>query len=302
MGKSSYGYDDAGNLVSTTDDAKQIELDYTYDLLGRKLTASDKSKSNFQFASWLYDTKRIGLPTSSTRYVQGTTGGYTIAATGYTALGQPTGTTVTLPTSETPLPSTYTTTYTYTINDQLPATQTDPSTKGLSSEVIDYDRDALGNPTASSSGSVSSYVSSTVYTDFGAPSRVVQGASTNRPRPPGSPNLSAGTGRSRPWTTSETSPSPRTPPSYGPGTHLKRWRLTETSRSEPSVSPASATSPPASAGQPGTKPASSPISGSHDQKGRGPTTPKPWVPARSVAPRFPSPQEAVRDVPGDDRR
>jgi RHS repeat-associated protein len=179
VGKSSYGYDDAGNLVSTTDDAKQIELDYTYDLLGRKLTASDKSKSNFQFASWLYDAKRIGLPTSSTRYVQGTTGGYTIAATGYTALGRPTGTTVTLPASETPLPSTYTTSYTYTINDQLPATQSDPSTKGLSSEVIDYDRDALGNPTASSSGSVSSYVSSTVYTDFGAPSRVTQGASTN---------------------------------------------------------------------------------------------------------------------------
>ncbi|MFE4623439.1 RHS repeat-associated core domain-containing protein [Streptomyces mirabilis] len=179
VGKSSYGYDDAGNLVSTTDDAKQIELDYTYDLLGRKLAGSDKSKSNFQFASWLYDTKRIGLPTSSTRYVQGTTGGYTIAATGYTALGRPTGTTITLPASETPLPSTYTTTYTYTINDQLLATQSDPSTKGLSSEVIDYDRDALGNPTASSSGSVNSYIGSTVYTDFGAPSRVTQGALNN---------------------------------------------------------------------------------------------------------------------------
>nr|WP_168487229.1 RHS repeat-associated core domain-containing protein [Streptomyces sp. RLB1-33]QIY68220.1 hypothetical protein HEP84_01845 [Streptomyces sp. RLB1-33] len=179
VGKSSYGYDDAGNLVSTTDDAKQIELDYTYDLLGRKLTGSDKSKSNFQFASWLYDTKRIGLPTSSTRYVQGTAGGYTIATTGYTALGKPTGTTITLPASETPLPSTYTTNYSYTINDQLLASQSDPSTKGLGSDVINYDRDALGNPTKSSSSGASSYVSSTVYTPFGAPSVVTQGALTN---------------------------------------------------------------------------------------------------------------------------
>ncbi|MFC9630710.1 RHS repeat-associated core domain-containing protein [Streptomyces mirabilis] len=178
VGKSSYGYDDAGNLVSTTDDAKQIELDYTYDLLGRKLTGSDKSKSNFQFASWLYDTKRIGLPTSSTRYVQGTTGGYTIAATGYTALGKPTGTTITLPASETPLPSTYTTKYAYTGNNQLLQTQTDPAIQRLTSEGINYAYDALGNPTKTSS-SANTYVDSTVYTDFGAPSRVTQGAPTN---------------------------------------------------------------------------------------------------------------------------
>ncbi|WP_339132479.1 RHS repeat-associated core domain-containing protein [Streptomyces sp. f51] len=176
-GKSSYGYDDAGNLVSTTD-AKQVELDYTYDLLGRKLTGSDKSKSNFQFASWTYDTKRIGLPTSSTRYVQGVTGGYTVAATGYTTLGKPTGTTITLPASEAPLPTTYTTTYTYTAKDQLPATRSDPRTQGLNNETITYEHDALGNPTRTTS-SAGVYVDGTVYTDYGAPSQVTQGASTN---------------------------------------------------------------------------------------------------------------------------
>ncbi|MFJ8141202.1 polymorphic toxin-type HINT domain-containing protein [Streptomyces sp. NPDC096013] len=176
-GGSSYHYDDAGNLLSTTD-AKQVELDYTYDLLGRKLTATDKAKSNFQFASWTYDTLRIGMLTSSTRYVQGTTGGYTIAATGYTTLGKPTGTKVTLPASEAPLPSTYTTTYTYTTRDQLLATQSDPRTQGLTSELIAYDRDALGNPVASGS-SAFAYVSGTVYNDFGQPSQVTMGASTN---------------------------------------------------------------------------------------------------------------------------
>ena len=58
-------------------------------------------------------------------------------------------------------------------------------------------------------------------------------------------------------------------------THPGRWLPAETSRSEPSASPASATSPPASDRQPGTKPAPSPFSASRDQKGRGPTTPKP---------------------------
>ncbi|MER5431345.1 polymorphic toxin-type HINT domain-containing protein [Streptomyces sp. NPDC002588] len=177
-GNSSYGYDDADNLVSTTNEAKHVELDYTYDLLGRKLTGSDKANSNFQFASWAYDTLRIGLPSSSTRYVPGTTGGYTVATTGYTVLGKPTGTKITLPASETPLPSTYTTTYTYTINDQLLATQSDPRTQGLNSESITYGHDALGNPTTTGS-SANSYVSATVYTAYGALSQVTQGASTN---------------------------------------------------------------------------------------------------------------------------
>ncbi|WP_159046453.1 RHS repeat-associated core domain-containing protein [Streptomyces sp. MMG1121] len=176
-GGSTYGYDDAGNITSTTD-AKQVELDYTYDLLGRKLTGKDKSKNNFEFASWIYDTLRIGLPTSSTRYVQDTTGRYTVATTGYTTLGKPTGTTITLPTSEAPLPSTYTTTYTYSINDQLLKTQSDPRTMGLNSELITYDRDTLGNP-ARTSSSIGIYADASVYTNYGEPSRITMGASTN---------------------------------------------------------------------------------------------------------------------------
>ncbi|MFF3447788.1 RHS repeat-associated core domain-containing protein [Streptomyces sp. NPDC002667] len=176
-GSSSYGYDDAGNLTSTTD-AKKAELDYTYDLLGRKRTGTDKSKSNFQFASWAYDTLRIGLPTSSTRFVQGVTGGYTVATTGYTTLGKPTGTTISLPDSEAPLPTSYTTSYTYTTNDQLPKTQIDPRAQGLNNETITYTRDALGNPTRTSS-SIGTYVDASVYTNYAEPSRLTFGPSTN---------------------------------------------------------------------------------------------------------------------------
>ncbi|MFF3371684.1 RHS repeat-associated core domain-containing protein [Streptomyces sp. NPDC002680] len=176
-GETDYGFDDAGNLTSTKD-ARKIELDYTYDLLGRKLTGTDKAKAGFQFASWTYDTLRIGMPTSSTRYVEGVTGGYTVATTGYTSLGKPTGTKTTLPASEAPLPSTYTTTYTYTARDQLLSTQTDPRTQGLVGETITYGRDALGNPTTTGS-SVNTYVGATTYTDYAEPSRVTLGASTN---------------------------------------------------------------------------------------------------------------------------
>ncbi|GAA2412895.1 hypothetical protein GCM10010420_47920 [Streptomyces glaucosporus] len=72
-------------------------------------------------------------------------------------------------------------------------------------------------------------------------------------------------------------PSPRTPHSCGQATRPGRWLPAETSRSEPFVWPASAISPPASAGQPGAKPAPSTFLSSRDQKGRGPATPKPWT-------------------------
>ncbi|WP_370128157.1 polymorphic toxin-type HINT domain-containing protein [Streptacidiphilus sp. EB103A] len=177
VGASTYGYDDAGNQTSATD-ARGIELDYTYDLMGRKLTGTDKSKSNFEFASWLYDTLRIGQPTSSTSYVQGTTGGYTVATLGYTTLGKPSGTKITLPAAEAPLPTTTTITYGYTTNDQLLTTQSDPEAYGMSAENLQYGYDALGNP-ISNETATDIYAASTVYSDFSQPLRITLGASTD---------------------------------------------------------------------------------------------------------------------------
>ncbi len=177
-GNLGYVYDDAGNLVSTTD-ARGIQLDYTYDLLGRKLTGADASTTPaFEFASWVYDTLQIGQPTSSTSYVSGVAGGYTEAATGYTSLGKPSGTKLTLPASEAPLPSSYTTSYTYTANDQLLSSQTDPRTTGMAGETVNYQRDALGNPTVTSS-SLQTYIGGTDYTNYGEPSQVIYGPTNN---------------------------------------------------------------------------------------------------------------------------
>jgi RHS repeat-associated protein len=176
VGATKYGYDVAGDLVSTTD-ARNVELDYTYDLLGRKLTAADKNNGGFEFASWLYDTLQAGKLTSETRYVPGVSGGYTVATTGYTSLGKPTGTTITLPASEAPLPTSYTTSYAYSVNSQALISQSDPRTQGLAGETITYGHDALGNPTTT--GGINTYVGATVYTSHGEPSRITLGDSTN---------------------------------------------------------------------------------------------------------------------------
>ncbi|MEU4243625.1 polymorphic toxin-type HINT domain-containing protein [Actinoplanes sp. NPDC026619] len=175
-GTSYSSFDDAGNLVSTKD-ARGVQLTFTYDLLGRKLSAVDKTAGNFKYASWDYDTLQIGKLTSSTRYVSGVTGGYTVAATGYSVLGNPLGQTITLPGVERPLPTSYTTKFTYTPNTEKLSTQEDPAVGTLPGETISYGHDLLGAPTRTSG--IDLYVAGTIYTDFGQPSKTTMGDSTN---------------------------------------------------------------------------------------------------------------------------
>jgi RHS repeat-associated protein len=170
-------YDDAGNLVATRD-ARGIELNFTYDLLGRKLTATDKAKDDFRFAAWTYDTLRIGLPTAAMRYVNGVNGPYKSEVTGYSKLGKALGRKISLPSSEAPLPTEYLTSYAYTGTMELLAQQRDPSAGGLAGETITYGRDAQGSPVSTTG--VDLYVSDTVYGDFGQPSLLRMGASTNQ--------------------------------------------------------------------------------------------------------------------------
>ncbi|WP_203734384.1 RHS repeat domain-containing protein [Paractinoplanes durhamensis] len=174
-GYSSTRHDDAGNVVAATD-ARNIELDYTYDLLGRKLTATSKT-TGFQYAQWTYDTLRIGKPTSSSRFVPGINGAYTVGVTGYTALGNPAGQKITLPAVEAPLPTTYSTTFAFSPNTEQVTTQTDPAVTGMSGEVITYGYDGLGAPVSTAGTNL--YVSGTTYSDFAKPTRVAMGPSTN---------------------------------------------------------------------------------------------------------------------------
>ena len=176
-GTSTTTYDDAGDVLSTRD-ARGITLDYTYDLIGRKLAATDRSKSNFKFASWTYDTIRIGQQTSSTRYVSGVTGAYTVSVTGFSTLGNPLGQTIGLPSVERPLPAEYTTGFAYTPNTEILAQQTDPAVGGLAGEVLTYQHNLLGGATRTSG--IDLYAADTIYTDFGQLSKVTAGPEANK--------------------------------------------------------------------------------------------------------------------------
>ncbi|MGW6704231.1 RHS repeat domain-containing protein [Streptomyces sp. NPDC054956] len=175
-GTSTYTFDDAGNQVTSTD-ARGTELNFTYDLLGRKLTAVDKTNGNFKFGVWKYDTLQAGKLTYSARYVPGVTGAYVNQVTGYTSLGNPTGTKITLPASEAPLPTTYTTSLAYSPTTQQLISQRDPGVAGLLTEDITYGYNVLGRPL--SAQSVNAYVGPIAYTNYGEVAQLTYGPSNN---------------------------------------------------------------------------------------------------------------------------
>ena len=86
----SYAYDDAGEVASTTD-ARGQTLAYSYDALGRKVQERSGSSTGRVLAAWTFDTLQAGQPTSSTRYTYDAAGNqvgsYVVGATGYDASG-----------------------------------------------------------------------------------------------------------------------------------------------------------------------------------------------------------------------
>ncbi|WP_412538478.1 hypothetical protein R8Z50_21800 [Longispora sp. K20-0274] len=81
-GTTSMTYDDAGQLLTTTD-SRSIALAYGYDNLGRKTGVFINSTAGTKLASWVFDTLAKGQLTSSTRH--DATGDYTTAVTGLDA-------------------------------------------------------------------------------------------------------------------------------------------------------------------------------------------------------------------------
>ncbi|MEK8106465.1 hypothetical protein NKG94_16815 [Micromonospora sp. M12] len=73
------------------------QLSYTYDELGRPDPAAGRGPGTLA-AQWEYDTLKLGMPTSSTRYVG--SNAYTTEVTGYNTRYQPEGTKYTIPPSE----------------------------------------------------------------------------------------------------------------------------------------------------------------------------------------------------------
>jgi RHS repeat-associated protein len=132
-GTTSALYDGDGNVVQTTD-ANGNTLSWTYDGLDRKtaeysVAVTAQSGAN-EIDSWAYDnsndavsgmTNPDGELTTATRYVGGTGGSaYTEQAGGYNAFGEITSETITLPSSEGALGTSYKFVHTYEANTGNP--------------------------------------------------------------------------------------------------------------------------------------------------------------------------------------
>ncbi|MFD3717010.1 polymorphic toxin-type HINT domain-containing protein [Streptomyces sp. NPDC058674] len=144
-------YDDSKNLVTATD-ARGKSATTVSDLLGRPTatyegTSVDPAK---QVASSTYDTKALGKPSTSTRYVGGAAGSaYVSEVTGYDSGYRPLGTRTTIPQAEKQLAGTYTTTNTYDKYGQLDSTELPAiAAAGLEAETLTFGTDIAGNFTS----------------------------------------------------------------------------------------------------------------------------------------------------------
>lgn len=173
-GTSTSTYNNVDELLTVADTRGSASTrSYTYDTLGRRLTESIGSPAVLN-ADWQYDTLQPGTLTRSRSYQNGNA--YTLAATGYDTSGRPTGTTLTLPSSETGTLSgaSFTTSYTYTSTGAI-RTQTLPAAGGLAAETITRSYSNIGNPATTISG-LGSYVTASTYSPVGLPNKTTYGA------------------------------------------------------------------------------------------------------------------------------
>ncbi|WP_152990326.1 DNRLRE domain-containing protein [Sphaerimonospora mesophila] len=163
-GDSEQAYDAAGRMLWSTN-GKGQKVSHTYDDLGRKTAVwSGEPGAGTKLAEWTYDTLAGGKGqlTSATRYAGGNA--YVDAVTGYDSMGRPTGSALTVPSSEGLLAGTYTFATTYNTAGDI-ATYTMPAAGDLPAETVTSTYTDLGLPHAMTSGFGGgfTYVHSTTY-------------------------------------------------------------------------------------------------------------------------------------------
>ncbi|WP_354642660.1 polymorphic toxin-type HINT domain-containing protein [Kitasatospora camelliae] len=175
-------YDDTRNLATATD-ARGKSATTVTDLLGRPIasyegTAVDPAK---QVGAFVYDTKALGKPTSTTRYVGGAGGSaYVSEITGYDSGYRELGSKVTIPaTAEGKLGGVYETVNTYDAYGRLATTKL-PAVAGMAAETLTFGTDILGNPSSLSSSigfTNTTYVADLRYDPYGRTIRTTVGVS-----------------------------------------------------------------------------------------------------------------------------
>ncbi|MGO1055275.1 polymorphic toxin-type HINT domain-containing protein [Crossiella sp. CA198] len=142
-GTTTYAFNDTDQLTSTTD-SRGRTVAYSYDVLGRKDGMYEGSVGGKKLAEWTFDTLKKGLPTASTRFVDGQA--YTSKVDWYDGANRPTKTSVVIPAREGGLAATYTFSAKYSANTGLLEQSSMPAAGGLPAETIAHDYNALGMP------------------------------------------------------------------------------------------------------------------------------------------------------------
>ncbi|WP_416983079.1 RHS repeat-associated core domain-containing protein [Streptomyces sp. T028] len=185
----SYVYDLLGRQASATDPDKGTALT-EFDALDRPVKATDsrgksiltgydelgrvtgtwqdsKTEGN-QLTGYTYDTLLKGLPTSSTRYVDGAA--YTQAVTAYDSLSRPTGTELQLPDTDAFRKAGAASTLAYETYYNIDGTlqyNSEPAMGGLPSEITEYGYNGLGSVT--SIGGATGYLLDVDYSALAQP-------------------------------------------------------------------------------------------------------------------------------------
>ncbi len=172
------------DAIETTEDAEGRVLLYGYDELGRRtdLWKTSRTDAN-KLASWTYDSVLKGLPTASTRHVNGVgqTGSkaYTQQVTAYDVLGRPFATSLTLPADDPLVTSgavaaTTTQEVTYRLDGTVNTTK-EPAAAGLPAETLTHRYNSAGLQTELSG--VSKYLLAANYTALGQTGQLQLGTS-----------------------------------------------------------------------------------------------------------------------------
>ncbi|MGW0520430.1 polymorphic toxin-type HINT domain-containing protein [Crossiella sp. NPDC003009] len=173
-GKTTYGYNKLDQLTSTTD-ARGKTLAYTYDSMGRKDGMYEDSPNGTKLAEWTFDTLKKGLPTASTRFLDGVP--YTSRVDSYDGANRPTKTSIVIPSREGALGRTYSfqAKY-YPVTGALSQT-TMPGAGGLPAENVNYEYNHLGLP--EKTYGIQTYAQQHKYTEFGESSTFLLGEAPN---------------------------------------------------------------------------------------------------------------------------
>ncbi|MER7467080.1 RHS repeat-associated core domain-containing protein [Streptomyces sp. NPDC097981] len=182
-GTSTTVYDDSKNLTTVTDGRNKSATTVT-DLLGRALATYEGKTVDpaKQVSGFTYDSKALGKPATTTRYVGGAGGSaYVSEVTGYDGGYRPLGTKTTIPAAEKALAGVYETKNTYDAYGQLTQSDLPAIPKaGLGVETLYIGTDGSGNLSSLDSdiaGTPTPYVVAMLFDPYGRAIRTTVGES-----------------------------------------------------------------------------------------------------------------------------